>query len=215
MLRDAAVDLLMLRLGNRTDTAMRDKIIAEMAQVITTKLEGEFPLPWFLLTRDATLVTVADTETVAVPTNFLGEWEDGGLARIDANGKEVKLVRDDYATIRDRKDGSGTPDYYDLVGDNYYLRDIPDAVISLVVWYFATAVSIAGTYGDAANVENGWLKHASDLVLAETGLVIAGQYLQSKEMVAGFAAQAAAARARLDTKITEREESNKQRHMEG
>jgi len=214
MLRDAAVDLLMLRLGNRTDTALRNIIISEMEFVQTTVLEATFPLPWFLLKKDATLVTVVGDETVAAPADFLAEWEDGGLARIDGDGKEVKMVREDYAIIRDQKDGSGTPDYYDLINKVYYLRYVPSTIITLVPWYFGKAATLAGVYG-TNNVENAWLADAADLLIAETGTLLAVNHLQSPKMAASFLGQAQQARGRLDTRITAMEESNKQRFMEG
>jgi len=214
MLRDAAVDLLMKRLGNRNDTALRDIIISEMEFVQETILEVVFPLPWFLIKSDATLVTVADAEAVAVPTDFIHEWEYGGLSRIDSDGKPIKLVRQDYDVIRDQKHGSGTPDYYDIVGTNYLLRNTPNEVISLTSWYYGKAATLAGAYG-TNNIENLWMKYASDLVIAETGVIMAANHLQAPKMAQTFAGQALRARDRLDTRTVAMEEENKQRFMEG
>ncbi len=215
MLRDAAVDLLMKRLGNRNDTALKDTIISEMVFVQDFVLEGAFPLPWFLVTKDASLVTVASTETVALPTDYLAAWEDGGLARVDASGDEIRMLREDYDILRKEKTGEGTPDYFDILNETLYLRLVPNSVISLVLWYYAKGVSFSGSYGDANNIENNWLKYAADLVLAETGAIMAANHLQAPKMVVAFEKQAFIARNRLLIRSTAAEESLKQRFMEG
>ena len=56
MLRDAAVDLIMKRLGNSTDLTLRDDIINEMALAQETILEGDILSPWFLITEESDAV---------------------------------------------------------------------------------------------------------------------------------------------------------------
>lgn len=219
MTRDEAVDTIMRRLGNWPNTDARDIIIAEMEVVIQNTLEQdpEF-LPWFLLSEVYTGTTTANEERVELPPRFLQEWEDGALYIIDADNEEQPLVRDDLDVIKARTNGDGTdrPKYYDIVGGYYVLRPIPDDSYALKMrFYQADGTDISGSYGDANNVENTWLKWAADLVIGETGMVIAGQYLLSDKLEAKFAVQAAKARKRLIQKSTLMEETNKQRFMEG
>lgn len=214
MLRDAAVDLLMNRLGQRKGTGLKDQIIAEMVAAQET-LEGNPTPMWFLLTEKSDAVTAAGDERVKLPTDFLLEWEEGGLYYVDSDGDEVLFVREDWDVIKYKIVGSGQPEYYDIAGDYFLLRKTPDGIYTLKMRYYANQTSLAGSYGDAANVENSWLKHASDLLIAETGIVIADQYLQSATMTKRFEVQAARAQDRLIRKDTVMRETNKQRFMEG
>jgi hypothetical protein len=107
------------------------------------------------------------------------------------------------------------PEYYDISGDYFLLRKTPNDAYTITMRYYARAASLSGVYGDANNVENKWLKHAADLFIAEVGVIISNQYLQSKTMVELFLRQAGTAKDRLIRKDTIMKEVNKQRFMEG
>ena len=216
MLRDAAVDLLMNRLGQRTGTTLKDQIIGEMVFVQENLLEGNATQFWFTVQDSVGLVTAADTETVALPTDFMQEWEEGALYITETAGtkKEVKKADWDSIAIHTSLLSTGLPEFYSIDTTNISLRKIPDIVYTLDMKYHAKQASLAGVTGDAANVENGWLEHASDWLIGETGTIIASQYLQSETMVKVFAAQAKMALDRLIKKNTAWEEANKTRMMD-
>lgn len=215
MLRDAAVDLLMGRLGKRTSAITQQDIINEMVFAQGTILEGNPTLYWFLLSEDSYASTTADDERLALPDDFLQEWEYGALYYIDDDGNQAEFVRDDYDVIKKRVIGTGRPEYYDIAGDYFFLRKIPDDAYTIWMRYYQKQADISGTYGDGNNIENGWLKWASDLLIAETGIIIAQQYLQSDTMVKLFIGQKQVAEKRLIDKNTAMQETNKQRFMEG
>jgi hypothetical protein len=217
MLRDAAVDLLMRRLGKRTYAPLKDVIISEMSFAQEEILEQSETLPWFLITEQATVSTVIGEERVVLPDDFLQEWDDGALYIIDTSGGRVELVRDDWDTIKHTYNtlAQDKPRFYDLVGENYLVRPIPNAVYALEMRYYAKGVSLAGVYGDVNNVENLWLKWAGALLIAHTGFLVASEYLQSDKLAAKFIAQIQGADARLMAMNTAMEETNKQRFMEG
>lgn len=217
MTRDQAVDTIMRRLGNWPNTGLRDTIIAEMVVMIQEVLEQdpEF-LPWFLLSETYTGSTTTGEERVELPPRFLQEYEDGALYILDDDGDEVEMVRDDLDVIKKKVTGSGAPRYYDIVGEYFIFRKIPDDSYTLKMrFYQADETDLSGSYGDSNNLESLWLKWAADLVIAETGYVIASQYLQSDKMAVTFEKAAIRARARLIKKSTLMEETNKQRFMEG
>ena len=216
MLRDAAVDLLMLRLGQRTNTNLRGQIIGEMVFVQENLMEGNATQFWFTLKDSSGLVTVADTETVTLPSDFMQEWEEGALYVTDASGsqKEVKKADWDTIAIHTNLSGTGLPEFYSIDITNISLRKIPDVVYTLDIKYHGSQEDLSGVYGDAANVENAWLKYASDWMIAETGMIIASQYLQSESMTAMFHAQSQIALDRLIKKNTAFEEANKLRNMD-
>lgn len=217
MTRDQAVDTLMRRLGNWSNTDLRDTIIAEMIIVIQENLEQDSTfMPWFLLSETYTGTTTSGEERVELPPRFLQEYEDGALYIINSAGDEVAMVRDDLDVIKKKHPGSGAPRYYDIVGEYFVLRKIPDDVYTLKMrFYQGDGTDLSGSYGDSNDVESIWLKWAAALVVAETGVVIASQYLQSDKMAAMFRMQAQEARDRLMRKTTLMQETNKQRHMEG
>ena len=213
MLRDAAVDILMNRLGQRTNTSLRDQIIAEMVMVQETVLEGN-PTPlWFMLTEKSDAQTEAGDERVKLPPDFVQEWEEGGLYYLDNDGEEQDFVRGDWDVIKKKITGSGRPEYYDLAGEYILLRKIPDDIYTIKMRYYGAQDDLSGSYGDANNIENNWLKYASDWFLAEVGIIIANQYLQSEKMVQMFIKQATEAKDRLIRKDTAMKESNKIREM--
>ena len=216
MLRDAAVDLLMGRLGQRTSTVLQQAVIDEMAFVQETTLEGYPELPWFLLSEKASGITIPDEERFPIPSDFLLEWEEGGLYIQNTDGTETLLGREDWDVLKGevRLEGTAKPQFYDLAGDYYLLRPMPDAIYTIKQRYYKQDTSLAGAYGDAANIENGWLKHASDWLIAETGVVIASQRLQSEKMAQMFMKQSDLARKRVMTKDIAMKESNKLRTMD-
>lgn len=216
MTRDQVVDKIKLRMGNWNNTAANDIIIGELDFVITQVLEAEAELPWFLQKETSGLATVIDQDYVVLPSDFLLPFDEDGLWLTKADGDKVRLVREDWDVVKAQVEGSGQPEYYDYVGaDNVYFRKTPDAVYALEMFYYSRATSLAGVYGDSANVENSWLKYAAELVLGEAGLAVAGQYLQSEKMMASFAAQAQRGRVTLMAKTVHMREVAKDRVMEG
>lgn len=216
MLRDAAVNLLMNRLGQRKQDALKDQIIGEMVYVQENLLEGNATQFWFTLSDVVTLNTVANDDKITLPTDFIQEWEDGNLYLQNADGSESEVIRADWDLLKAETEltGTGSPRFYDLAGDYMLLKKTPDAVYSIELRYHQRQTTLAGIFGDAANIENNWLKHASDWLIAEVGIIIAGQYLQSDKIVSMFGQQSQVALDRLIKKNTAFVEANKTRNMD-
>lgn len=217
MLRDAAVDMLMKRFGNNTDPTLRDDIINEMVTAQETVLEGDVISPWFLLSEESDAVTVIADERVGLPVDFLAPWEFGFLYRYDAALPDpyIEMTREDWDLIKEILNYAGTPTHYDISGEYIFMRPVSDAVYPLRMRYMAKGLTLAGVYGDVQNIENVWLKYASDWFLGEVGFVIAEQYLQSTPAkVKLFRDQAMRGRERIRLKNVAMEESNKHRVMD-
>lgn len=199
MLRDAAVDLMMKRLGNNSDPTLRNDIINEMVQAQATVLENDILSPWFLVTEESAAVTTIGEERVSLPAGFILPWEHGFLFRYDAalDDPYVEMVREDWDEIKKGLNFSDTPTHYDIAGEYIFMRPLSDAVYPLRMRYVGRGVTLAGVYG-TNNIENVWLKYASDWLIGETGYIIADQYLQmSKGKVESFQLQAARGRDRV------------------
>lgn len=216
MTRDEAVDIIMQRAGRRQDTSLRDLIISEMVLVQETTLEGGDFRPLWLISEVATAYTDIGDERLEIPNDFLEEWEEGALYVYDATNTDdpwIDLCKDDWDVIKDKYPGSGMPKMYDRAGDYFLLAYTPDAQYQIKMRYYARATSLAGTYGDAANIENKWLKWAPDWVIAETLFVIATEYLQNPKLAEVALAQAGRAKKRVEHRDVGARESNKDRFM--
>jgi len=213
MLRDAVVDLIQKRNGNNTDVTLRDDIIKEMVNIQDTILEGDPMSPWFLVTDETSLATVVGEEKVALPLDFLMPWEYGILFRFDSTLDDpyIEMTREDWDLIKEILNSPGTPTHYDIAGEFFLMRPIADAIYPLRMRYIARGLSLAGNYG-TNNIENIWLKFASDWFIGEVGAVISEQYLQAvPAKVDVFKAQATRGRERVRIKNVAMEESNKRR----
>ena len=199
MIRDAAVQIIKDRLQRGSSTSLDASIVTEMQYVQQYVLEADAFLPWFLINdySDASFVTVADTETVAVPAGFLREVEAGALwieaAADDNNIPWKRLQKDMYEALRASTlyEATGKPKTFALLGSSLYLKKTPDAAY-LLRWLFFKADTVLST-----NIENNWLKYAADWLLNETGTIMAANYIRDPEMTQIFAAQALRARKRV------------------
>ncbi len=213
MLRDAAVDLIMKRLGNSSDLTLRDDIINEMVNAQDTILEGDILSPWFLVTEETTAVTTLGDERVGLPADFILPWEQGFLFRFDATLPDpyVEMVREDWDEIKEGLNFPGIPTHYDIAGRYILMRPLSDDVYPLRMRYIGRGVSLVGTYG-VNNIENVWLKHAADWFIGEVGYIIADQYLQQPAAkIKSFQLQAARGRTRVHHLNTAMEETLKVR----
>lgn len=195
MVRDDAVTLLLSRLGNRSAATWQTTIINEMILVQSSRLEGDASLRlWFLITENATSAFTIGDERLGLPTDFLGEVEEAVLQVLNpTTSKWVPLTKDDYDLIvEDFKDSANAiPEKYALLGDYFRVRPVPDLAYPVRMIYFGRDTTLA------TNIENDWLKHAADLVIAETGIVMAEQHIKDTELVASFRTASAEARVRL------------------
>lgn len=170
MTRGEVIEIIQQRLGSRS--GLEERIRAELNLLQTIGLEKAQELPWFLTATDDTLVTVADSKTVAVPADFLRELAEGegSLWLTDADGDIVLLKKDDFTYLHNSSwlDDSGQPTHCALVGTNFYLFPTPDAVFSLKLFYYASddIVTVDGN-------TNLWLTHAADLIVAQVGSTLA------------------------------------------
>ena len=200
MLRDAAVDLIMKRLGNSTDLTLQQDIINEMVLAQETVLEGDILSPWFLVTEESAAVTAVAEERVALPADFILPWEHGFLFRYDValDDPYIEMQREDWDEIKEGLNFSGTPTHYDIAGAYILMRPLSDEIYPLRMRYVGRGLDLSGVYGDANNIENVWLQHAADWLIGEVGYIIADQYLQQvPAKVKSFQLQAARGRTRV------------------
>ena len=215
--RDSAISLLKIRLKRVADTNIDTTIVTVLQHVQETILEENEWLPWFLLSEFLTITTTANEERIAVPTdvnftgnNFLNEYENGALWRIDASldaGRKL-LVKDDYDSLYRRyKTSTGKPSHYSLDGDYFRLFPTPDDAYTLKMRCYLKDTRLD------SNVENNWLKYAADWLMAETGFIIARDVLRDKVAEANMTTDIGRAKDRLLKKDIARKEANMEATM--
>lgn len=206
MVKSKLVDLIKMRLGNRTDTEIVVRINAEldMAQYELERF-GLFT-PWFLLSTDVTLNTVAGTASVSIPSDMLQEYEEGALFY---NGLPLRKHDPDYLAVLYQGVGQAAPQMYALVNDDFVLYPTPDQVYNLTMKYYQADTIPSGL---ADSGENQWLRHAADWLLAKAGKAVA-RYIKDADAVQKFAEDEGAAEKRVYTVHVDRAERNSPRVM--
>jgi hypothetical protein len=206
MTRTEVVTLLNYRLGNRTD--LEDRILLEMAFVQDYILEGTGAfLPWFLETEMATSPIMAEEERVALPDDFLAEVEDQALWLYLEDSDEntmIELKKNDYDLLVAKYPGTGRPQQYAIAGSYIIIKPTPDLEYTVKMRYYAKDTPISVSAG-----ENKWLAHAADLVMAETGKIMAENHLLNAALATSFEKAAMIARDRLYKKHEARRHSNR------
>lgn len=208
--RDSAIVAIKGRLKRSSDSSLDASIISEM-QIIQTDLEKSPTLPWFLVQSDLPLSVSAGVETVTVPTGFLREVESdngGGLWLLTTDSEWIEIPKDDLAIIRAKwPSGTARPIRYALSNETLFLRPIADVGYSLRMNAYIEDDILS------SNIENKWLKHAPEIVIAMTTAKIAGTYTHDKVAEAKALADAATARGLLDNETEARLHSNRSYSM--
>lgn len=187
-----ALDLLMGRI-TRTSSSIRATALLEMVRWLDRLERTALSFkPWFMFTDDtASLDTVANTETVALPASFRAWEEEGELLYIQNPATATpdvwtKLTRKTYAYLKEEYVDSSyaIPTKFDVLGETIYLRPIPDAAYNLRALMY---VAQSAPADDA--VETSWLKWAPDLLIAGAAYQVATKHLRDTELSAALAGE--------------------------
>jgi len=207
------LDLLMKQLGNRKDPEFRETCLKQMT-VIQQNLEGMAQLPWFLISEEATTVTTPGERRILLPQDFIREVEEQPLTLdlVDETEDDVKIHRFGYdeAFHEFGTAASGKPFVYTIRGFYILLFPVPDDIYTLrLSGYYARQAPPT----DNVSSENQWFRWASDLIMANTGMVMAALHIKDREKAQDFNVMQQTALARLEREQTAREEANRDRRM--
>jgi hypothetical protein len=201
------VTLIKGRLKNSVSSKL-DPIILRELNLLQETLEGDRWLPSFLQTSDNSLVTVTDSYDLAYPTGFIREISEGGMWLLTSGRRTKEILKNDFDYLTERYGTeSGEPAAYAQIGGKFQIFPRPDAVYSLELFFYAQDDVINGT----TIVTNKWLTDASDLIIGELGMIIAGQYSADVQAVSQFSSQAVRGRQRLILADIADEEANRVR----
>jgi hypothetical protein len=209
MTGQALLNLLMVRLGNRTDATLRANCLTELNLAQETMLEGGSWLPWFLLSSEQTLSVSAGNAEVSLPTGFLRFSDEHPLYILDDENKRHRLTQWDRSYLESKyeiDDASDLPLEFCLERDKIYLFPTPTVARSIKMKCYLRDTVLTDT-----TQSNNWSTEAPDWLLAVTGEVVALQHLSDQELAAGFVAMQQRALQRVQTMDIARREAGRSR----
>jgi len=182
--RDTAVALVAQRLGNRGST-FNTQIINELKSAQSI-MEARPTLPWFLLSRDTTLVATGGSDNTALPSttatstvrgSFIQE-DDFGRLTINVSGTYTKVEKGDYNSLRGTTfyTTSALPTRYSIQAGTIFWFPTPDTTYATDIFYYQQDKVLT------ANIENEWLKYVPDVLITRaTGQM--AKYLRDPAML--------------------------------
>lgn len=198
-----AVDLIMDRLGGRTDSELRTKIVGEMKMAQTTQCHRLDFFPWFLhkqwsTSDDPAFKLNASGSTVALPSDFWGMDDDQALCGVwtyDTGNDVWRTMTRRNAQVSDAQNLMWTnyeesePQYYDLSGLSIVFSPTSQYARNLYIGYFKKETTAPA---DSAGTTL-WLTHAPDVLVGYTGYHVAKFIVRDAEAADMFTAYADAA----------------------
>lgn len=195
MLRDTAVARIKQLLGFKTNL---DTEIVDAMTEIQQQLEREPELPDFLRKGYGGLTTTALLATVAVPTDFIREFQEDILFIRNADGEETPVIKDEKGFLRVRyptSEDPGVPKRYALISGFFQFFPTPDAIYTIDGTYYGKDAVLS------TNIENKWLKELPEILIARAGLTLAAA-LRDKEGLSIFVTMNQMATAKLHQMTT-------------
>lgn len=208
---NTAFDLLMNRLGNRTDPNLRASMVIEAVHVQQGILERDPFKPWFLRRESESYFTTSGVAAFTMPTDFLDFDPEEQEEYIQAEDTTqpfpwIRMERQPANYLAQKFEGEaiGKPTAFSLGMDGIMsFRPVPDAAYALRLEYYGQESQLPE---DSATTNN-WLRHASEWFLGELGLIMSTQYLQDDNLGQTFAQQALRGKQRLQHLDTAKREA--------
>jgi len=201
---DEVVTLVLNRCGNRSgDSGLTSAALLEL-KMLQGRLEEAPDPPWFLISERADGEVTQSEPRLELPSDFLMELEEGALFLVKGDGTEKELKKDEYDRLRRTylNTEEGEPEWYTIRGKYIYLFPTPDAAYEVRLVYYKRDTA------PATGVTNEWSTYAADVLIAELGMVISGEYLKDERTRKQFETDLAIARKRLKDKNIARGEVN-------
>jgi len=187
---NAALDLVLQRIGRWGETALRATALSEM-QLAQQEYEQRPNLPWFL-EQTKTASVNAGASDLALPAGFIRFDDDGGAVYFDIGTTryfpEIVLLQH----LREQPPADVDIPRAVAPGDKLYLFPGTSSAITL---------NICACYSDSlpadAASSNLWLLHAPYVLIAKTAFRMAQAHLQDFELASSIAQQVQEAEQRL------------------
>lgn len=185
-------------------TVLDSEILVEL-RLAQTQVERGPTLPWFLI-KDKKADTVVGEPRLAVPIDFLREAEYSALAILNTDNEFVILDKADLDDLREAYAGEnqGLPEDYGLLGGQFWLFPVPDAIYTVKMQYYAQDAQLAT--GDSGNL---WSTYYPDLLMGLAGVNLC-LHLRALNIMPRFEQMVTVARQQMIADETAREAANRQ-----
>lgn len=182
MLNSEVLDLIQGRLGNRTGSVIRTKVLSELNEKIR-QLELRETLPWFL--EDIWEPTaIASQDYIALPSDFLRLNDE---TNVEVRNTTItppqwsKLVKVSYAKLREETANAEAqlPAGFAFYGERMYLGPTPDTTYAFRVPYFKRTAPLVD---NSSAVSNKWLLEFFNYVTLDTIMFLAKTHLRDVQL---------------------------------
>jgi hypothetical protein len=139
--------------------------------LIQERLETDAFLPWFLISTEQSLTLTATNRSVALPADFLREWDQFPVYLYDATQADpyTRLNKDEFDVLESKYAGaSGPPAEYALNGVSLEFFPTPKAGATARWKYYQEQAPLSD-----AILDNAWTANATDLLVAELTTIMA------------------------------------------
>lgn len=136
----------------------RDELLPRIPDAIQSALRFYEAEPLWFLQNEATALTVAGTNKIAVPTDFIEGYElsyADGSQRIILEPRTWAWMRDQAESLSAR----GIPTHWAYFADQFWFYPTPDAIYTLQLSYLRRLPALASD-GDT----NAWMTHGEELI---------------------------------------------------
>ena len=198
--RDTAIALIASRCGGRTDLSSDGTILAELQYTQDVLEKGETKrdeLPWFLLSdifnsADDLSNDSSQLDTIQFPSGFLREAPEGTLWLYDSTASQVWTKLTKKSSVEDVLESRGDnassdntdPLIYAVAKDRLVLGPTYPSSVKTFKWLYYKADTVLST-----NIENNWLKYASEMMINHVCVKLARFNLQEETLAATFEAE--------------------------
>lgn len=195
MLNSEFWDFTLRRSRRAGDTVLRTDAILEFTRMLQAWERSSFS-PWFLEKVSTGLATVADQQTLAIPTDYLLLVEDTDVFVVDADGNDQTLERGFHEDLENKyaNADAGLPRTYDIFADLFYFGPKPDAIYTIKCKYYAKTTVPPD---DGATLTNSWVVNAEDLCITALSARLVQDYIKDDKRAAVLTTQASALRSEL------------------
>ncbi len=174
------LNLMLGRLGGRSSATMRNIVLMELNNMIRELERGDVK-PWFL-EEIAEGTTTASQDYIELPENFLEEVEDSVVELQNSEGVWTELTKVSRGKLKEETANElpAIPEGYAIWGSRFLLGPTPDAEYNYRFPYYGRTEEVEDNTAEATNP---WLIEFFNYVACETLIIVAGQHLQSSEVL--------------------------------
>lgn len=165
MTRDEMVARLKYYLDVNQATTTWDTMLASMLQEAQIEVEQGAELPWFLVSRDYSATTTVGEARLALPTDFIREYEESALWVLDDDSAEILLGKDSIDDLRVYYTNTeGRPERYALSGEYFYLFPTPEQEYTIRMQCYTKEPTLSD-----GSSENNWSTEFPDILMGNAG----------------------------------------------